>query len=131
MKYFEKYTNEGKDDIQKKLKLLDDLDITVQWSTQVFQWILNYIKNVPKKNLIINPEIAIPILISADSLVIEPLIIKWCEYIRDNLQAVVSVRSTNQTLKSSIIKTLAKLIPLDVLDNVKPENDQLVGRIYK
>lgn len=76
MKYFERYIKKEVKDINKRLKVLDELDITVQCSPNIFKWILDYLNKDEENKPKLTPSEVIPVLISADSLMISKLVEK-------------------------------------------------------
>ena len=74
---------------------------------------------------------AISILISADSLMIQSLIEEWIEYIKTNFVDIVKYNMPNHTLKSHLMRRLAKAINVDSLDNSNLENNSFILRLYK
>jgi len=63
MKYFEKHL--------KATDSADDIDISVHCDIKIFEWLMNYLNNCAPK---LEPTTVIPILISADFLVMKSLI---------------------------------------------------------
>lgn len=129
MKYFDKYTKDGGMEMTQKLRALDELDITVQWSHDVFRWILGYIEG--NKEATFKSNEVMSILISADALMINDLVNEWLTYISQNLEKVVKFPGTNQQLKSSLVKKLSKIVTLDALDSINNSNLPLIERLYK
>lgn len=74
MKYFEKHL--------KMTDSADDIDISVHWDIKIFEWLMKYL-NDQKPNLEVNT--VIPILISADFLVMARLIDDWVDFVVKNI----------------------------------------------
>ena len=70
MKYFEKHL--------KMTDSADDIDISVHCDIKIFEWLMNYLNDM-KPNLEVST--VIPILISADFLVMGRLIDDWVSFV--------------------------------------------------
>jgi hypothetical protein len=80
MKYFEKHL--------KMTDSADDIDISVHCDIKIFEWLMDYLNNA-KPNL--EQEKVIPILISAEFLVMDRLIVDCIQYIVKNLSEITKL----------------------------------------
>lgn len=70
MKYFEKHL--------KMTDSADDIEISVHCDIKIFEWLMNYLNDL-KPNLEVST--VIPILISADFLIMNRLIDDWVDFV--------------------------------------------------
>ena len=77
MKYFEKHL--------KSSDSAEDIDISVHWDVAIFEWLMNYIK---ERGTTLTKQNVIPILISAEFLVIRKLIGEWIGFIIDHITEI-------------------------------------------
>ena len=70
MKYFEKHL--------KMTDSADDIDISVHWDIKIFEWLMSYLNDLNPK---LEVSTVIPILISADFLIMERLIEDWVKFV--------------------------------------------------
>ncbi|CAI2387823.1 unnamed protein product [Moneuplotes crassus] len=132
MLYFHKYFEKEKcKNTQKRLMILDDLDITIQCSPTIFRWILGYLRN-KQTPVYFNPEEVIPILISSDSLMIPKITKEALDYICNNLQRVVDKTSCSTYLRPHLMKKISRLIPIKKLDSIQyRKGTGFINKIYK
>ncbi|CAI2383713.1 unnamed protein product [Moneuplotes crassus] len=132
MQYFQKFVKKGKGvNMEKRLEMLDKLDISIQCSPFIFIWILEYLQG-SKTAVNFNPKEVILILISADSLIIPKLIEEAVDYICNNLQTVENSACWNVHLRRHLIRKIAVKVPIQVLDSIKyRKGTGLINKIYK
>lgn len=93
MKYFEKHLSNSDS--------AEDIDISVHWDVAIFEWLMGYINNRGPK---LTKNNVIPILISAEFLVIRRLIDESILFFIQNLAEVSRVPIDMGCLSSSIVK---------------------------
>ena len=119
MKYFEKHLNSADS--------AEDIDISVHWDVTIFEWLMNYINN---RNPKLTKQNVIPILISAEFLVIKRLIDEWIKFFINNIAEVSRVPIDMSCLSSSIIKKLADSISLEELNSSKDLRESIQSKLY-
>lgn len=129
MKFFDLYNKEAQKSSSNTAGI-EDLDISIQCQIQLFKWLIKYIRNKSAVEKISYKNVH-QILISADFLIMPELIEACLNYIRDNIREIVEKSENIPTYKSHLAKKLARLVPIETLDNLPGSRDQLVSRLYK
>lgn len=119
MKYFEKHL--------KMTDSADDIDISVHWDIKIFEWLMDYINDRNPKLQINN---VIPILISADFLVMGRLIDDWISFIVKNLTEIVKIPIDMSCLNQSALKSISESVTLEELDAWKDPRDSLQSKLF-
>lgn len=119
MKYFEKHL--------KATDSADDIDISVHCDIKIFEWLMNYLNNCAPK---LEPSTVIPILISADFLVMKSLINEWTQFIAKNISEIVKIPIDMSCLSQQIIKNIASWLTLEELDSCKDPRDSLQSKLF-
>jgi hypothetical protein len=119
MKYFEAYL--------KSTDSADDIDISVQWDVNIFEWLMDYLQGKAPK---LEYKNVIPILISADFLVMKRLIDDWTDYIIQNISDVVKIPIDMSCLSQQIVKKIADSMTLEQLDACKDPRDNLQSKLF-
>ena len=119
MRYFEKFKNEGS---------LEDLDISVHCDIQVFESLMNYIKN-PSASILDKDNI-VSILISAEYLQMESLVEECIKYFKDNIQNIMQLSVDMSCLSSFVLGKLAQTLDFCILDEIKERKDKLITKLY-
>lgn len=100
----------------------EDIDISVQCDIDIFEWLMKYIWS-EKPVITINN--VVPILISADFLKMEKLIVECTTYIANNLYDMVKVPLDMSNISVEAMKMISNQVSLQVLDNFKDQRDCL------
>lgn len=119
MKYFD-----------QKLKLdepSENIDITVQCDLDVFEWLIKFIW---KEKPTLTVQNVIPILVSADYLLMNSLIDDCSHFISQNLNDMVNVPIDMSNISSESMKKISMLVSLKDLDNFKDPRDCLQSKIF-
>lgn len=119
MKYFEKHL--------KMTDSADDIDISVHWDIKIFEWLMNYLSD-QKPNLEV--QTVIPILISADFLVMARLIDDWVNFVVKNISEIVKIPIDMSCLNQTALKKISKQITLEALDACKDPRDSLQSKLF-
>lgn len=119
MKYFEKHL--------KATDSADDIDISVHWDAKIFEWLMNYLNSAAPKLEVTQ---VIPILISADFLIMQRLIDEWVGFIAQNLSEVVKIPIDMGWLSQQIIMKIADSLTLEQLDAWKDPRDSLQSKLF-
>jgi len=119
MKYFEKHL--------KSSDSAEDIDISVHWDVTIFEWLMNFIHGRGTK---LTKQNVIPILISAEFLIIRRLIEEWLDFIINNISDVVKVPIDMGWLSQGILKKLADSMTIKQLDAFKDPKDSLQSKLY-
>ncbi|CAI2387771.1 unnamed protein product [Moneuplotes crassus] len=119
MKYFDKHL--------KSTDSAEDIDISIHCDVTIFEWLMSYIKN---KNPRLSKQNVIPILISAEFLIIKRLTDECIEYIVNNISEIVKVPIDMNCLSRDLVKKLADSMTLDQLDEFKDSKDSLQSKLY-
>lgn len=105
----------------------EDIDITVQCDLDVFEWLMKFIR---KEKPVLNGQNVIPILVSADYLLMSALIDDCAVFISQNLNEMVNVPIDMSNISSESMKKISKLVSLRDLDNFKDPRDCLQSKIF-
>ncbi|CAI2387104.1 unnamed protein product [Moneuplotes crassus] len=119
MKYFEKYL--------KSTDSAEDVDISVHCDVSIFEWLINYINDRDTKLTTHN---VIPILISAEFLIIRRLIDECIGFIIENLSAIASGRFDLNCLSQFLSQKLASSVTLEQLSSCKDPRDAIQSKLY-
>jgi hypothetical protein len=119
MKYFEAYL--------KSTDSADDIDISVQWDVNIFEWLMDYLQGKDPK---LEYKNVIPILISADFLVMKRLIDDCTSFIVQNISDVVKIPIDMSCLSQLIVKQIADSMTLEQLDACKDPRDNLQSKLF-
>lgn len=119
MKYFEKHL--------KMTDSADDIDISVHCDIKIFEWLMDYINDRNPKLQVNN---VIPILISADFLVMGRLIEDCISFIVKNLSEIVKIPIDMSCLNQSALKSISESVTLEELDACKDPRDSLQSKLF-
>jgi hypothetical protein len=119
MKYFEKHL--------KMTDSADDIDISVHCDLKIFEWLMLYLHKMKPK---LEVSTVIPILISADFLVMNRLIQDCVEFVVKNISEIVKIPIDMSWLNSAALKSISKSISLEELDNWKDPRDSLQSKLF-
>ena len=120
MRYFEKYL--------KDQQSIDDIDISVHCDVKIFEWLMRYLKDPDPPKLDIKNVISI--LISSDFLKMARLVGLCIEFIVANLADVVRLPIDLSCLNSHLLKKIAALVDIDVLDALRDRKDRLTSKLF-
>jgi len=119
MKYFEKHL--------KMTDSADDIDISVHCDIKIFEWLMSYLNDL-NPNLEVST--VIPILISADFLVMARLIDDWVSFVVKNISEIVKIPIDMSWLNQTALKKISKQITLEGLDACKDPRDSLQSKLF-
>lgn len=119
MKYFEKHL--------KMTDSADDIDISVHCDIKIFEWLMNYINDLKPK---LEVSTVIPILISAEFLVMGRLIDDCIDFVVKNLSEIVKIPIDMSCLNQSALKSISRAVTLEELDACKDPRDSLQSKLY-
>lgn len=119
MKYFENHL--------KDTDSAEDIDISVHCDIKIFEWLMNYIHGTANK---LETATVIPILISADFLVMRRLIDECILFIGNNLSEIVKIPIDMNCLSQQIVRRVADTLTLEQLDAWKDPRDSLQSKLY-
>ena len=119
MKYFEKHL--------KMTDSADDIDISVHCDIKIFEWLMSYLNEVYPRLEVSN---VIPILISADFLVMGRLIEDCVKFIVKNLSEIVKIPIDMSCLNQYALKSISKAVSIEELDACKDPKDSLQSRLF-
>lgn len=119
MKYFEKHL--------KMTDSADDIDISVHCDIKIFEWLMNYLNNMKPK---LEVSTVIPILISADFLVMHSLIEDCVNFVVKNISEIVKIPIDMSCLNQAALKSISKNITLEELDACKDPRDSLQSKLF-
>lgn len=105
----------------------EDIDITVQCDLDVFEWLMKFIW---KEKPILSVQNVIPILVSADYLLMSSLIDDCALFISQNLNDMVNVPNDMSNISTESMKKISQLVSLWDLDNFKDPWDCLQSKIF-
>lgn len=119
MKYFEKHL--------KMTDSADDIDISVHCDIKIFEWLMSYINDLSPK---LEVNTVIPILISADFLVMERLIEDWVKFVVKNISEIVKIPIDMSWLNSQCLKSISKAVSIEDLDACHDPRDSLQSKLF-
>ena len=119
MKYFEKHL--------KMTDSAEDIDISVHCDIKIFEWLMSYLTESGPRLEISN---VIPILISADFLVMARLIDDWVRFIVKNLTEVIKIPVDMGCLSLYVLKSISKAVTVEELDACKDPKDSLQSKLF-
>lgn len=122
MKYFSAYLTENSS--------FDDIDISVHCDVNIFQWLMDYIKN-PGKPPKLDTSWAVSILISSDFLEMGKLVQTTLRFVHDRLQQIIKLPIDLDCINSKLMTKLAKLFTCDELDQIRDKRDKIISRLYQ
>ena len=105
MKYFEKHL--------KMTDSADDIDISVHCDIKIFEWLMSYLNDMNPK---LEVSTVIPILISADFLVMGRLINECINFVVKNMSEIVKIPIDMSCLNQQTLKNISKAVTMEQLD---------------
>jgi len=119
MKYFEKHL--------KMTDSADDIDISVHCDIKIFEWLMSYLNDMSPK---LEVSTVIPILISADFLVMARLIEDCVAFVVKNISEIVKIPIDMSCLNQQALKSISRSLTLEELDACKDPRDSLQSRLF-
>lgn len=119
MKYFEKHL--------KMTDSADDIDISVHCDIKIFEWLMSYLNDMNPK---LEVSTVIPILISADFLVMARLIQDWVNFVVKNISEIVKIPIDMSCLNQAALKSISRAVTLEELDACKDPRDSLQSKLF-
>jgi len=121
MKYFTAYLTDNCS--------FDDIDISVHCDVNIFQWLMDYIKN-PGKPPKLDTSWAVSILISSDFLEMGKLVQTTLKFVHDRLQQIIKLPIELDCINNKLMTKLAKLFTCEELDQIRDKRDKIISRLY-
>jgi len=108
-------------------KNLDEIDISVHCDILIFDWLMKYVHG---QNPVLDVKNSISILISSDFLQISPLVECTINFISNHLQDILMLPIDMNCMSSDLVKKLAHVVDLEVLENVSDRKDKLRSKLF-
>ncbi len=130
MKYFEKFQLPGASTGIDASASLEDLDISVHCDIQIFEWLMKYLQHPQTQMGSLEVTNVISILISADYLQMPRLVDECVGFVRDHLNEVMKLPIDTNCISDAILKKLAAVTQVELLDELKDRKDRLLSKLY-
>lgn len=123
MKYFKFYLMEPK-------TKTEEIDISVHCDVNIFQWLMEFIKQERGTPPKLEVNWAISILISSHFLEMDSLVDKTLDFVHDNIENILKLPIDLDCIHTDLIEELAQRFTDVELDEIKDRKDKIVNKLF-
>nr|XP_022910677.1 uncharacterized protein KIAA1841 homolog [Onthophagus taurus] len=108
---------------------LEDMDISVHCDIGIFEWLMNWVKNDKDKPKL-DANCAVPVLVSAAFLQMEPLTDECLRFCHENMNEILRSNTSMSCLNDTVLSRLAAMYTNAEVEDIKDRKDKIQSKLY-
>lgn len=112
---------------------LEDMDISVHCDIGIFEWLMRWVKRdqvLEGDRPVLDPQCAIPVLVSAAFLQMEPLLADCLLFCHEHMNEILKTPTSMSCLNDAVLTRLAAMYTNTEIESIKDRKDKVSYEVF-